>query len=276
MSHARRLLGGVVMATAAVLVAACSVPDATSPPMAVRVEAASPYINGIPFVPEPEEFEICKTYLPGVAGPPVTFAWSVYHTDDGQIDNGSTTLSGGECAVVAIGGALNHDHLVTVTENVPAGFIATHYELEYDQGVITQYPVQIDRVTTGAMHGDRGWTAIYLNRGAQGCSHGYWKVDQHFDSWPAPYTSLTFFSDVFDDAFLGMTLSEVLRLQGGGLNALGREAVAALLNAGSGFYWYGTAEVINMFNARYPGTKSEYSALKDDFEAKNITGCPLN
>ena len=38
----------------------------------------------------------------------------------------------------------------------------------------------------------------------------------------------------FDDAFPGMTLLEVLSQGGGGLNALGRHTVAALLNAASG------------------------------------------
>jgi hypothetical protein len=108
-----------------------------------------------------------------------------------------------------------------------------------------------------------------------GCSHGYWK---NHSSWPWPYTPGTLFSDVFEDAFPGMTLLAVLQQGGGGLNALGRETVAALLNASSSGVNYPLldTEVIDRFNAVHPGTKQEYNALKDEFEADNTLGCPLN
>ena len=110
----------------------------------------------------------------------------------------------------------------------------------------------------------------------EGCSHGYWK--NHTSSWPSPYTPNTLFSDVFEDAFPGVTLHAVLQQGGGGLNALGRETVAALLNAASPGVAFPLldSEVIQRFNAVYPGTKSEYNQVKDDFEASNQLGCPLN
>ena len=115
-------------------------------------------------------------------------------------------------------------------------------------------------------------------KGAEGCTPGYWKQDQHFDSWSAPYTPDTPFSAVFEDAFPGMTLLEVLGNGGGGLDALGRHTVAALLNAASGGVEYGwsTGEVIDAFNAVYPGTRSAYTAVKNDFAYDNERGCPLN
>jgi hypothetical protein len=112
----------------------------------------------------------------------------------------------------------------------------------------------------------------------QGCTPGYWKQPHHFDSWTAPYTPGTLFSDVFEDAFPGKTLLQVLKLKGGGKKALGRHTVAALLNAASPEvnYAFTTAEVIDMFNDLYPATKPEYNVLKGVFEDFNEAGCPLN
>jgi hypothetical protein len=110
----------------------------------------------------------------------------------------------------------------------------------------------------------------------EGCTPGYWKQPQHFDSWTAPYDPTDLFSDHFEDAFPGLTLLEVLQQGGGGLNALGRHTVAALLNAASPDVSsvFTTADVINMFNAVFPG--GDYEALKNIFAAQNEIGCPLN
>jgi hypothetical protein len=71
-----------------------------------------------------------------------------------------------------------------------------------------------------------------------------------------------------------MTLLQVLGQGGGGLNALGRHTVAALLDAASGIdYGLTPAQVIQMFNDAYPG--GDYEALKDEFAARNERGCPL-
>ncbi|MHC4447944.1 MAG: hypothetical protein ACYSXF_09220 [Planctomycetota bacterium] len=112
----------------------------------------------------------------------------------------------------------------------------------------------------------------------EGCTPGYWKQPQHFDSWTAPYTPKTLFSDVFEDAFPGLTLLDVLNLGGGMLNALGRHTVAALLNGASAGVNYGLtdAEVIDLFNDVFPGSDDDYEALKDFFESLNERDCPLN
>jgi hypothetical protein len=111
--------------------------------------------------------------------------------------------------------------------------------------------------------------------GDEGCTPGYWRQAHHYDSWTG-YTPVTAFSAVFEDAFPGMTLGEVVRLNGGGLNALGRHTVAALLNASSPDveYAYTAAQVISQFNAVFPG--GDYEALKDTFEQYNESFCPLN
>lgn len=115
--------------------------------------------------------------------------------------------------------------------------------------------------------------------GGEGCTPGYWKQPQHFDAWTAPYTSSTLFSSVFDNAFPGRTLVQVLRLNGGGLNALGRHAVAALLSAASSGVDYDmtVAEVISAFNAAYAsGDASMITNQKNVFDMLNNQGCPLN
>jgi hypothetical protein len=112
--------------------------------------------------------------------------------------------------------------------------------------------------------------------GGEGCTPGYWKQTQHFDSWTAPYTPDTDFDDVFDDAFGELSLLEVMNLGGGGLNALGRHVVAALLNAASADVDYdlSVAQVIAAFNAVYPG--GDYEALKNQLQGFNEQVCPID
>lgn len=114
--------------------------------------------------------------------------------------------------------------------------------------------------------------------GGEGCTPGYWKQDQHFDSWTNPYDPGDAFSAHFENAFPGMTLLEVLKQGGGGLDALGRHTVAAMLNSASSRvdYAFSAATVKASFNDVYPGSKSEYETLKNQFAAQNERGCPLN
>lgn len=110
----------------------------------------------------------------------------------------------------------------------------------------------------------------------QGCTPGYWKQSQHFDSWPAAYTPNMSFDAVFADAFPGMTLLQVVGQGGGGLKALGRHTVAALLNAGNADVQNGltTTQVIAAFNAAF--ASGDYETQKNIFEGLNELGCPLN
>jgi hypothetical protein len=112
----------------------------------------------------------------------------------------------------------------------------------------------------------------------EGCTPGYWKQEHHFDSWTNPYDPGDAFSAHFENAFPGKTLLQVLKQGGGGLNALGRHTVAALLNAASPGvdYAFSPATVKASFNDVFPGSNSEYETLKDEFEMQNERGCPLN
>lgn len=114
-------------------------------------------------------------------------------------------------------------------------------------------------------------------KGSEGCTPGYWKQSQHFGSWTAPYDPTdTFVSAGFENAFPGMTLLAVLQQGGGGLNALGRHTVAALLNTASDDVdtaYTDPQTVINLFNGVYPG--GDYEGLKNIFAGYNELGCPL-
>lgn len=122
-------------------------------------------------------------------------------------------------------------------------------------------------------------SAIPTTGGGEGCTPGYWKQSQHFDSWVG-YTQNQLFSSVFEDAFPGKTLLEVISNGGNTAGeALGRHTVAALLNAAAGSgvsYDLTTAQVIAGFNAAWPGTKNQLNAQKAIFAGFNEQVCPLN
>ena len=118
-------------------------------------------------------------------------------------------------------------------------------------------------------------------KGSEGCTPGYWKQEQHFDSWSG-YSPNQLFSSVFENAFPGKTLLDVLSQPAstGGQNALnnlGRHTVAALLNTSSGgvdYAYTNPQTVIDLFNGVFPG--GDYEGLKNIFAAFNNRDCPLN
>lgn len=124
----------------------------------------------------------------------------------------------------------------------------------------------------------------------EGCTPGYWKQSQHFDSWPAPYTPESNLRDVFvtnpvtlvpDDTFL-----EALNYGGGpdldgATRILLRAAVAALLNASSPTvdFEVSTGHVVNTTILRLESqwrptllTRAAYF----DFINNGTGGCPLD
>jgi hypothetical protein len=159
----------------------------------------------------------------------------------------------------------------STTVTIPAGITQLTVQLfSYDDG-------------SGKLPASLAWIVAALavplpEHGGEGCTPGYWKQAHHFDSWTSPYEPGMPFSDVFEDAFPAMTLLEVLKQGGGGLIALGRHTVAALLNAASPDVNYdmSVSEVIDAFNDVYPSSKDDYNAVKDMFEDFNELGCPLN
>ena len=122
-------------------------------------------------------------------------------------------------------------------------------------------------------------TTSTIPKKAEGCTPGYWKQEHHFDSWVG-FDPDDSFEDVFGRDVPGdPTLVEALRQGGGGLTALMRHAVAALLNASSPDVdpvpaFDTTAEVIAAFQAAFDS--GDYSTTKNLFETSNEAGCPLN
>ena len=120
----------------------------------------------------------------------------------------------------------------------------------------------------------------------EGCTPGYWKQQQHLDSWPATGFRTT---DKFNTVFgvtqyvktnnTPYTLLEVMRLLNGSgdpiSNNLGFHAVAALLNAAhpNVNYGYTPGEIIDLFRKWYTTKPAD---LKDSLDKLNNRGCPLN
>lgn len=114
--------------------------------------------------------------------------------------------------------------------------------------------------------------------GSQGCGSGYWKQSHHLDSWeghaPTDGFNATFGvgTEWFPDSF---TLLDALKKGGGGKFALGRAAVAALLNASSADVAYPllSDEIISAVQGVYPG--GNVGALASELDGHNNLGCPL-
>jgi len=294
-SRFRNLTGAILAVSLATAIAACSGGKASAAaPTALNGSAPQVPSQQSPNrrAPDLEYIELCKDYSTG-SGPSATFTVDIDSGNDGTFDSSlQVTLASGECRDIWVAGGPVGDS-VRITETGPAGYDRSWTLTTLVAGVTTSGPSVSGSVATGAVaKGNTGSLVIFTNTpqplplplpppptplpGTQGCTPGYWKQSQHFDSWPAPYTPTTLFSAVFADAFPGMTLNEVLSQGGGGLNALGRATVAALLNSASGSVNYGAtpSDIINAFNAAF--ASGDYEALKDQFDAANNRGCPLN
>jgi hypothetical protein len=113
--------------------------------------------------------------------------------------------------------------------------------------------------------------------GGEGCTPGYWKQPHHLDSWEVTgYEPANSFDAVFDVESKFDTLLDGVTAKGGRENAMGRHAVAALLNASSPdvSYAYSTAQVIAAVQDAY--ATGDFEATKDMLEEQNEAGCPLN
>ena len=114
-------------------------------------------------------------------------------------------------------------------------------------------------------------------KGSEGCTPGYWKQAHHFDSW-VTYAPTDSYNTVFGitASFGDKTLLSVLKQGGGGEKALGRHAVAALLNAANGgvAYDFSVDEVIAIVQTAY--STRNFERAKNELEDANETRCPLN
>jgi uncharacterized repeat protein (TIGR01451 family) len=122
--------------------------------------------------------------------------------------------------------------------------------------------------------------------GGEGCTPGFWKQDQHFDSWVG-FEPTQSFADVFgvDDVTLrgdgqdtieNPTLLQALEANGGDVNALARHAVAALLNASNPDVAsdFTTAEVIALVQAAF--ASGDFETAHQLLADANEQSCPLS
>ena len=114
----------------------------------------------------------------------------------------------------------------------------------------------------------------YQRGDLEGCTPGFWKQPHHFGHWPAGLSPDDLFCDVFGVGPC-VTLLDALKTGGGGFKALGRHAVAALLNAADDDVNFDLteAEVIALVQAAYASGDPEDA--KDLLESENEQGCPL-
>ncbi|UJH89785.1 T9SS type A sorting domain-containing protein [Antarcticibacterium sp. 1MA-6-2] len=112
---------------------------------------------------------------------------------------------------------------------------------------------------------------------AEGCTLGYWK--NHTDRWCDAYQTCTVYGEVFENApsaLADLTLLEVLNLGGGGINNLGRQSVAALLNTCSSeveYYYTNQLELIAYVNSNF--SRRLAGAAGTYLDELNNAGCPL-
>lgn len=134
--------------------------------------------------------------------------------------------------------------------------------------------------------------ALRLPGGGEGCTPGYWKNNwvrwqgaEPGNAWTTPYVGGTKFDAVFGETITvrvgkadvtNPTLLQALNAQGGGVNALARHAVAALLNAASPDvdYEYSVAEVIPMVQGAIPD--GDIEGVKNRLAGANEAGCPID
>lgn len=125
--------------------------------------------------------------------------------------------------------------------------------------------------------------------GDEGCTPGYWKQEQHFDSYPVgitPNTQLDVLLGFEIPGYETTTVLEALQLKGGGANALIRQGTAGMLNVLSPDvdYEYSQATTLRQFQDgldpqlfdMWPDADDDLEERKDALDEANNAVCPLN
>jgi hypothetical protein len=185
---------------------------------------------------------------------------------------------------------------VTVAELVPAGI-----EVEKIEAWNTNvFPFVLLGTITGSNSITLSVTStsrikiLYYNKEAppppppgEGCTPGYWKQSQHFDSWVGYAPSQTIgsvFSNAAIHGLAGKTLLEGLNFGGGSTLAeaaqnLLRAAIAAVLNAASSDvdYAMSSADIVSAVNAALAsGSRDAILGLATQLDMENNRGCTLD
>ncbi len=248
------------------------------------------------------------TLIGGVTGDDLTVTGEVDEDGDGTVDFWGVLLTG-EVAVFgfedtggttdlfdfrfrATGGALASLYVdrhigvtLTATNSSFTGDFAVSFEGDAKGDIGAVEPFCCDGILDPGEECDDGnripgdgcsATCEVEEMGGQGCTPGFWKQAHHLAAWVG-YAPDDVFDDVFGvDAPDDLTLLETLRQGGGKEKALGRHAVAALLDASNPDvnYYYTVADVIAMVQAAF--ATHDYETTKNLLAHENETGCPLS
>ncbi len=289
---------------AAVLAACSSDLPTFAPDAPVDVDARPAFVTSEEALP----LSLCKSWIG--EGPLPDRSWTFTISSGGSAV--TRALETGECVEL---GLFPAGASVTVTEEVPSGFelglilLASRTEIDADGfpvSTLIEDPAS-PSVTVAVSEIQTIW---FKNRkgelppppppvvGGEGCTPGFWRQPHHYAFWAAPYVpGVTTWGEVFDapqDAAVpgngrgnaagratsgalasGTLLSEAVQLTGGGVNALARHAVAALLNAASADVAYDLSvdEIIDLVNRAL--ASGDVNGAKDLLEGLNEQGCTV-
>ena len=244
---------------------------------------------------------LCKT---GDAAGTFTFTVSVdagapFNVTRTLANAGATDCGTGPIYTATVGGN-SFPQTVVITEEAQANWAVTNIDIvqhlaigilnagNYTAPRLDDAFSVANRQATTYINRDMARTVTFTNDytappppvGGLGCTPGYWKQDQHLDSWPnPPYAPNAGFNATFGIGTNwfsnSLTLLQAAGLNGGGKSALARHAVASLLNAATGFSGFTPAQVIAAVQAAYSNA-SLIETNKNLFAAYNEQRCPLN
>lgn len=194
--------------------------------------------------------------------------------DDDKLGNILTggTLAGGQSATFTKTACLSHTttNVATATGELPSG---AHCAAPSASATVTLIMPPPD--CNKHQHDcDPEDTPPPPPPGHGGCSNGYWK--DHGKKWGKSFKNGDRFGAIFQvDSAGNRSLIDSLDIDGGSSKALGREAVAALLNASNPdvHYLYTPAQVKAMVKGAYD-TK-DFKTATDQLKQQNNCGCPL-
>ena len=174
----------------------------------------------------------------------------------------------------------------------PGDFWEVYYDGDPIYETTTNNATAVAEDILGGVVGPVFSSATNVVTGNEGCTPGYWK--NNAENWGASawvgYAPGDYFDDIFGvditlraggrRAIDNPTLLQALGATGGGIDALARHAVAALLNIANPDIGYGVgseAALITMVHdAIVSGDGAEIEALHLLLAGYNEAGCPLN
>ncbi len=299
-----------------------SVPDGPTIANAVLVNDAGDRIGTY------EQLEICKDW---VGGSVIATTFDVTTNNDTGANGGTSqptlndaSADDSQCRNVVLfdglpgdgspGNAGNTDFLSVVEQQPPGTQLVSIRAISVDKPGATINDLTVNAGTPNASMGAMtldfaagswsanlgdntiGYLVTFTNElipiiGGEGCTPGYWKQDQHFDSWasvagigPSELFTAAGFNSPGSDARFKRGRSEhdvatqldALQANQGSLAALTRHAMAALLNALSPNVDYDLTpgEVTAKYNAAIAG--GDVEGTKNEFAGFNELGCPIN